>query len=384
MSDSKSKRRSKADIARENGSKSKGAVTPEGKLRAATASLVHGLTSKSVVLANECPHKYEGLRQSFFDEWQPAGITEEGYVTQMANAYWRLCRVWAIETGLLDSALFGKREEFENAYSTYTGGLRASDAVGGLNLANRVNIETVQRYERMYERSYERAATSLCRLRKLRGLKQSPGPLQKPSTPPCNLPGSTDHHSLTAPVTRGAPVTQSVTQSPPAAQPNIVTKESSLTPESPVAQASVPSASALGVVAQLDSILCQLRSAKASALAVSLAALAWILKLWIPVSSALRSTRRQKSRPSQNVGNTVKNLTNTVEKEVPDEASQLPPDAGGSTSFEHPVELPPISMHEFYQRYSGTFSYPERFNYTMIYTPNPIYRIPFDPDAEIE
>lgn len=188
MSDSKSKRRSKAATARENGRKSKGAVTPEGKLRAATASLVHGLTSKSVVLANECPHKYELLRQRFFDEWQPSGMTEEGYVAQMANAYWRLCRIWAIETGLLDSALFGKREEFEVGYSTFTGGLRASDAIGGLNLANRVNIETVQRYERMYERSYDRAAFNLCRLRKLRGIKVSPEPLQRPPQPPSNLP----------------------------------------------------------------------------------------------------------------------------------------------------------------------------------------------------
>lgn len=39
-------------------------------------------------------------------------------------------------------------------------------------------------------------------------------------------------------------------------------------------------------------------------------------------------------------------------------------------------------MHKFYDRYSGTFSYPEGFNYTMIYTPNPINEIIIDRDDD--
>ena len=63
--------RTKADIARENGAKSRGPITPEGKARSSVNSFKHGLTAKCVVLSNESEESYTELQQCFRNTWQP-------------------------------------------------------------------------------------------------------------------------------------------------------------------------------------------------------------------------------------------------------------------------------------------------------------------------
>jgi hypothetical protein len=188
-------RRTRAEAARENGRKSRGAVTPEGKLRAATASLKHGLTSKCVVLANECPRKYEALREEYFREWQPQGPTETDLLINIVNCVWRLRRIWAMETAMMDSIMFYKREEFEECYETRTAQMRAADAFCAINAINRFNFQTLHRYETTLTRSYERSLATLRKLRRSRGLSADPelrlhnarpdsAPNETPATPP--------------------------------------------------------------------------------------------------------------------------------------------------------------------------------------------------------
>jgi hypothetical protein len=167
-------RRTRAQAARENGRKSRGPVTPEGKFRAATASLKHGLTGKCVVLANECPRKYEALREEYFREWQPQGPTETDLLIHIVNCVWRLRRIWAMETALIDSAMFYKREEFEESYHTPTAPMRAADAFCALNAANRFNFQILHRYETTLTRGYERSLATLRKLRLARGESSNP------------------------------------------------------------------------------------------------------------------------------------------------------------------------------------------------------------------
>ena len=188
------RRRTRAEAARENGRKSKGAVTSEGKFRCATASLKHGLTGKCVVLANECPRKYAAMRDEYFQEWQPQGRTETDLLVAAVNCNWRLQRIWAMESALIDSAMFYKRGEFEESYETPTAAMRAADAVCALNVANKANLETLQRYEVTYSRMYERSLASLRKLRHSRGVAASPGPAlrQEPHLGP--EPEELPHH----------------------------------------------------------------------------------------------------------------------------------------------------------------------------------------------
>ncbi|MBL8232276.1 MAG: hypothetical protein JNL98_27520 [Bryobacterales bacterium] len=197
-----SRHRTRADAARENGRKSKGAVTPEGQFRAATASLKHGLTGKCVVLSNECPRKYENMRNEYFDEWKPVGPSETDLLITAVNCNWRLQRIWAMESSVIDSAMFYKREEFEESYANHTSAMRAVDAVCALNANNKVNLETLQRYETTYTRGYDRALASLRKLQQARGqascleprLRRNPAHSQQvlpPLLPKLSLPSLT-------------------------------------------------------------------------------------------------------------------------------------------------------------------------------------------------
>lgn len=104
------------DAARTNGAKSEGPVTPEGKERSSQNATRHGLNSKAVVLANESQEAYDELLATIRREWQPQGPTENDLVRDMADARWRLRRIKAIETAVLDSEMFVIKEAFEASF----------------------------------------------------------------------------------------------------------------------------------------------------------------------------------------------------------------------------------------------------------------------------
>jgi len=79
-----------------NGPHSRGAVTPEGKARAAAASLRHGYYSKSAEVAltalGEDPAEFKRRLESLIDFYAPANALEMGLVMQLARALWRMER----------------------------------------------------------------------------------------------------------------------------------------------------------------------------------------------------------------------------------------------------------------------------------------------------
>ncbi|MCC6366012.1 MAG: hypothetical protein IT165_21050 [Bryobacterales bacterium] len=182
----------KREIARENGKKSHGPITPEGKQRSSLNGITHGLASKCVVLANESQQAYDELFAAFHSEWQPASVTETTLLTEMVNSYWRLRRIWSMETALFDTEMFCQKEDFEAAWSNYHSAMRVTDALCGVHIANPATLETLHRYEVRYDRIYKSSMDHLIKLRRLRHAPEiAPTPLRRPEPSP-DLPPAPD------------------------------------------------------------------------------------------------------------------------------------------------------------------------------------------------
>ncbi|MBL8234219.1 MAG: hypothetical protein JNL98_37330 [Bryobacterales bacterium] len=298
------------------------------------------MLSKAVVLANECPKKYEILRKRFFDDWQPADATEEACLTKMINSYWRTCRLWAIETTLMDSAMFTLRGEFESGFSVYPAGMRAADALSAMNLHNRVNLETIQRHEAQMERIFERNLLQLRKLRAARGLTSEP---VLPSLPPA-LANSAASLSGSPSSPSGAPL----------------------------------QLSALAVLQWLSEILI--------AVTVFLQALTTatskLLGAAVPSPSHAAPNQRRNPAASRSARKPAVGKQQPAQPHQAEDAVAKPADPQVEASELHesedpaatgrlPENLDSMDQDSFFATYSGTFSNPEKLNYQIVVTPGP-------------
>lgn len=99
----------KAEIARANGAKSKGPVTPEGKERSSRNAITHGeraaalqlfVPPHSAVLANEDRQKFYRLMDAAVAAFRPQSEIEQSIVRQMVELQWKIDRNHAIETAI--------------------------------------------------------------------------------------------------------------------------------------------------------------------------------------------------------------------------------------------------------------------------------------------
>ena len=96
-------KRTRAEIARANGAKSKGPITPEGKANSSRNAVKHALTAyKAFVLQNENYASFEALVFDLQSTHNPVGQHEEHLVWQIAGTIWRERRLWDTETALMD------------------------------------------------------------------------------------------------------------------------------------------------------------------------------------------------------------------------------------------------------------------------------------------
>jgi hypothetical protein len=92
---------SRAVANRANARLSTGPRTAAGKQSSKLNALRHGLTGHTIVLPSEDHAAYQRHVQSFTDEYQPKGATEQHLVQSIADTAWRLNRIPALETNLL-------------------------------------------------------------------------------------------------------------------------------------------------------------------------------------------------------------------------------------------------------------------------------------------
>jgi hypothetical protein len=101
----------KLEANRANAASSTGPRTPEGKQASRYNRLSHGLASPLTVLPFEDQAEYNNVLDSFRDDYQPIGATEESLVKQIADAHWKLRRLEKLETSVFAAVVNGSQNE---------------------------------------------------------------------------------------------------------------------------------------------------------------------------------------------------------------------------------------------------------------------------------
>jgi hypothetical protein len=87
---------------RANAELSTGPRTEEGKQRSSLNAMKHGLTGRTVVLPKENQEEYRAFAKRITDSLEPGTPVEEELAQVIADQYWRLRRVKAIEDELVE------------------------------------------------------------------------------------------------------------------------------------------------------------------------------------------------------------------------------------------------------------------------------------------
>ena len=84
-----------SETSRQNGAKSHGPVTPEGKAQSSKNAVKHGLTAAVVVLPHENKEEFNKLLHSYIHDFRPANQSQQDLVETLAATRWRSNRLVA-------------------------------------------------------------------------------------------------------------------------------------------------------------------------------------------------------------------------------------------------------------------------------------------------
>lgn len=130
---------------RENGAKSHGPVTEEGKAILVRNNTQHGLLAQAVVIVGELPELFTALFDKLIAEFQPQTLSEMIQVEKMAVAYWRQLRTWSAEKVTHEMDML--RQQSGDGPTRFA---RSLDS-------NTARLACILRYETTFERQYNRA-----------------------------------------------------------------------------------------------------------------------------------------------------------------------------------------------------------------------------------
>ncbi len=138
----------------ENGRRSRGPITEEGKEKSRQAVLKHGLCAKTIVLLPvEQPELFDEDFKRYAEKLQPADDVEYHQVMNIAAANWRLGRAMGMEKALLTM------NTHDTAYTE-----NGADAL--LPVLDTARFHTLQVYIGRIERSQQRALNNLIKIRR--------------------------------------------------------------------------------------------------------------------------------------------------------------------------------------------------------------------------
>jgi len=134
------------EASRANGARSKGPVTPEGKKRSAMNAMRHGLLSDVIVLQGQGQENFQLLLEQHIERLQPADGVEYALVEEMASAYWRLHRNWAMEKHMFDTQ--ARNEHSRDPLDRYVAAFRTLSAGTAYPLLHRYETRLHNMYQR--------------------------------------------------------------------------------------------------------------------------------------------------------------------------------------------------------------------------------------------
>ncbi len=174
----------------QNGKKSRGPITPEGKRNSARNSTRHGLHAQTLLLDGELPEFFDQLVGALHDEFLPQTASEIATVESMAWARWRQKRLWTFEQAALNQQIRSRQSAFPGAPPERNEACaRAADAFSTL-ADNSKALHLMHRCETSCDRQFSRA---LRRLAELRGGDPRPQkrfqPRARPRPPARSRPG---------------------------------------------------------------------------------------------------------------------------------------------------------------------------------------------------
>ena len=137
-----------------------------------TNALKHGLLSKQLILENKNAGDLATLHDDISEDLKPVGTMEEMLVDQIVSGYWRLKRLYTVETKSMDwyandnggFTIISESEEQQERKSVR-------------DMLNNQTIEVILRYQATIERSIYRAYHELERLQAKRNNQNVPLPV---------------------------------------------------------------------------------------------------------------------------------------------------------------------------------------------------------------
>ncbi len=167
---------------RNNGARSQGPVTIEGKARSSRNAVRHGLTAKTVVLNNEDPAQFKILCENLANDYEPQTEYEQELVGQLAGARWKLRRCNILEKGIFDKAVDEMRPTIQ---AEYAGADEEMVTIFALEKAiDSPQFKSLRRYMTQLLREERHASAQLEKLRRERPAPPEPEALAKVENAP--------------------------------------------------------------------------------------------------------------------------------------------------------------------------------------------------------
>ena len=146
----------KSETARQNGAKSKGPITPEGRRASARSNLKHGLLSESVVLEGESIERFNALHDEIFALVEPEGPIETSLAENMIMCRWRQMRLWVLESAAVNYEMRKQAPAHQNEDDPTRAALAHRTLIDETR-----SLEVLNRYETRFDRQFNRAIQRL-------------------------------------------------------------------------------------------------------------------------------------------------------------------------------------------------------------------------------